>query len=81
MQYSEICAITLPLPLRSTCEAPREAPRGGDRLGSGHPQKIIESPHRIYKAPKHYTKTHHIRQRPQIFNNISTHLKLTLFNM
>ena len=26
--------------------------RGGDRLGSGHPQKTIQSPNRLNKAPK-----------------------------
>ena len=29
--------------------------RGG-RLGSGHPQKTIQGPNRLYKAQKHYTK-------------------------
>ena len=34
----------------------------GDRLGSGHPQKTIQSPDGLNKAPKHYTKTQKIRQ-------------------
>ena len=38
---------------------------GGYRLGSGHPQKIIQSPDGLNKAPKHYTKTQNIRQNLQ----------------
>ena len=58
--------------------SPAEGPRGaggGDRLGSGHPQKTIQSPDRLYKAPpdytkpqKHYTKTKNIRRRPKILD-------------
>ena len=40
----------------------------GDRLGSGHPQKTTQSPDRLNKAPKHYTKTQNIIQRPKILD-------------
>ena len=49
---------------------------GGDRLESGHPQKTIQSPDKLNKAPKHYTNTHDIRQHleqnmqnPKILNS------------
>jgi len=39
--------------------------RGGDRLGSGHPQKTTQSPIRLYKAPKRLYKHMNIRQNPK----------------
>ena len=39
--------------------------RGGDRLGSGHPQKIVQSPDGLNKAPTDYTKPQQTIQRPE----------------
>ena len=38
--------------------------QGGNELGSGHPQKTIQSPDRQYEAPKHYTKPQKTIQSP-----------------
>ena len=40
--------------------------RGGDRLGSGPPQKILQSLDRLYKAPKRLCKHINIGQNPKI---------------
>ena len=54
--------------------APAEGPgggrKGGDRLGSGHPQKTIQSPNRQYKAQTDNTKPLNIRHRPNILDKI-----------
>ena len=44
---------------------PAEGPggEGGDRLGSAPPQKSTQSPDRLYKAPKQYTKPRQTIQR------------------
>ena len=39
--------------------------RGGGRLGSGHPQTIIQSPDGLYKAPKQYTKPQKRSTKPR----------------
>ena len=56
----------LPVADRLLCQRARRRPqlhrrrpgggRGGERLGSGHPQKIMQSPNRLYKAPTVYTR-------------------------
>ena len=38
---------------------------GGDGLGSGHPQKSMQSPDGLYKHPTDYTKTRQTIQNPQ----------------
>ena len=38
---------------------------GGDRLGSGHPQKTIQSPRRLYKASTDNTKPRQTLQSPR----------------
>ena len=43
----------------------RRGAGGGDRLGWGHPQKIIQSPDRLYKAPTDYTKNRKTIQSPE----------------
>ena len=45
-----------------------EGGEGGDRLGSGHPQKIIQSPNRLYKAPTDYTMPQQTIQKPNILD-------------
>ena len=64
---------------------------GVGRLGSGHPQKSIQSPDGLYKAPKRlykdiqdYTKTQNIRQNLKVLNKypkyltrVAPHINLT----
>ena len=38
---------------------------GGDTLGWGHPQKTIQSPDSLYKAPKHYTSPKTLYKAPE----------------
>ena len=42
-----------------------EGGRGGDYLGSGHPQKNIQSPDRLNKAPTDYTKSKQTKPSPK----------------
>ena len=56
---------------------------GGGRLGSGHPQKTLQSPDRLYKAPGTLFKHINIRQNPKLLDTYRKYLTrvATTFNL